>query len=289
MTQSSEQLTNSGPTSEYLDQPLSATSPPTTTSAKKRKARQPKASKTGSNSQPTIHPSKESENESSLQSASEDVLLRVKDQATADKRRQANNWLGVKDETLAQNPKITPLLKKASGGLKALLDAMRFAADDPDISLFLAKYDAVPVGYIGHASWEAVAISAGVNIRHLLGAIQVAAVNYFGNTSRLIAVSAHPKITKSRVKYGLLPSGEKDRNALDIQVGALPQAKGPTFIGNAVFKGGGGTTPQGDPAEIEEGDIAEAVEIGDDVERLFPESNEVQELLVPIRQKLLKE
>ena len=261
-------------------------------SAKKRKARQPKAtSKTGSNSQPTIPPSKDEENESSLQieSEDEDVLLTVKEREKTYKARQANKWLGVKDEDVAQAPQITPLLKKASGGLKALLDAMRFAADDPDISRFLDKYDAVPVGYIGHAAWEAIALSAGVNIKHLLGAIQVAATNYFGNTSRLIAVSAHPKITKSRVKYGLLPSGEKDRNALDIQVGALPQAKGPTFIGNAVFKGGGGTAPQGDPAEIEEGEIAEAVEIGDDVERLFPESNAVQELLVPIRQKLLTE
>ena len=191
MTQPNEQLKNSGPTNEPQDQQSSATSPPTTTSAKKRKDRQPKPSKTGSNSQPTTLPSKEPESESSSTSR-ENVLLRVKDREKAEKRKQANKWLGVKDEDLTQNPQITPLLKKASGGLKALLDAMRFAADDPDISRFLAKYDAVPVGYISHASWEAIAISAGVNIRHLLGAIQVAAVNYFGNTSRLIAVIDHP-------------------------------------------------------------------------------------------------
>jgi hypothetical protein len=211
----------------------------------------------------------------------------VKDQEKLEKRKQANKWLGVTDEDLAKSPQITPLLKKAEGKLKALLDAMRFAADDPDIRRFLEKYDTVPVGYIKHASWEAIALSADVNIRHLLGAIQVAAVNYFGNTSRMIAVTSHPKITKARVQYGLLPSGEKDRNALDVQVGALPSAKGPTFIGKAVFGSGGGTAPQTDSAEIEEGEITDMVEIGDDVDRLFPESNAVQDKLVPIRQRLL--
>ncbi|MDE1871821.1 MAG: hypothetical protein KGI06_06310, partial [Candidatus Micrarchaeota archaeon] len=116
-------------------------------------------------------------------------------------------------------------------------------------------------------------------------AVQVAATSFFSNTSRLIAVSSHPAITKARVKYALMPSGEKDRNALDIMVGVLPTAKGPTFIGKAVFGGGGSEKDDGEEVHTE----AQAVATfgpDDDIFDIFPPANEIQEKITPVRQRL---
>ena len=77
------------------------------------------------------------------------------------------------------------------------------------------------------------------------------------------------------MKYSQDPSGERDRQSLDIMVGALPSPKGPTFIGNAVF--GGSTSPKGgggegdEPIQVFDGD--------DDINQLFPPASNMQERL----------
>jgi hypothetical protein len=52
--------------------------------------------------------------------------------------------IGVTGAVLANVPRITPLLKRADGGLKTVLAAMRLAAGDETISAFLCRYDAIP-------------------------------------------------------------------------------------------------------------------------------------------------
>ena len=65
-------------------------------------------------------------------------------------------------------------------------------------------------------------------------------------------------------------------------LGFLPTAKGPTFIGKAVFGAGGGS-------EKEE-QSGNAIFDGDsDINDLFPPAVDMQEHLVPIRQRLLKD
>ena len=68
---------------------------------------------------------------------------------------------------------------------------------------------------------------------------------------KIITLSSHPQIAAARVAYGLLPAGHRDRNALDMALGFLPQPKGPTFIGKAIFGSGKSTMDQqrGDPAD----------------------------------------
>ena len=163
-------------------------------------------------------------------------------QALESRTLQALKRLKVKSETLLAAPQITPLLKTSvKGGLKTALDAMRFATDDQDISSFLKIYDKVPVGDRDRLPWEAIAIAAKVNPKHLLGAIQLAIQTHCWNRSRFIAISNHPDVTEKRVKYAKMAGGEKDRTALDIALGVLQSPKGPTFIGKqvAVFGGGG--------------------------------------------------
>lgn len=200
--------------------------------------------------------------------------------------------LKVKPELLATAPQITPLLKKdLKGGLKTALNAMRLATDDQEINSFLRVYDKIPVGDRTRVPWEAVAISAKVNPKHLLGAIRLAVETYCLNRSRFIAITNHPNITQARVNFGLEHVGaEKDRMALDIQVGTMQGPKGPTFIGTqqvAVFGNRGGkAVAKGDD---DEGKTVEAqYDSSDGFDDLFPSPNDVQEKLVPIRQRLLE-
>lgn len=195
--------------------------------------------------------------------------------------------LGVKPEALASAPQITPLLKHANGGLKAVLGAMRFSADDAEIGPFLEMYDSIPAGDRERLPWEAIAIKAGINIKHLLGSIQIAAQSHSVNTVKIIAVMGHPKITAARVKYGQLPSGERDRTALDTAMGFLPSPKGPTFIGKAIFGGATQSNAKDDDDSESEGPTP-IFDDSDGYDALFPPSNAMQEKLVAIRQKLLE-
>ena len=81
--------------------------------------------------------------------------------------------LRVSEEALATAPAITPLLKKAEGGLKQVLAAMRFAPDEV-ITAFLRKYDSIPVGDRERLPMEAIALAAGIDIHHLMGSIMMA-------------------------------------------------------------------------------------------------------------------
>jgi hypothetical protein len=162
---------------------------------------------------------------------------------------------------------------------------MRFATDDVDIRAFLKVYDKVPIKDRERIPWEAIAIAAKVNPKHLLGAIQLAVQTHCWNRSRFIAVSNHPDITNARVKYAKMAGGEKDRTALDIQIGAMQGPKGVTFVGKqvAVFHGGE------QAKEEEDGKTVDAqFSTNDGFDDLFPSPNEIQDKLVPIRQRLLE-
>lgn len=200
--------------------------------------------------------------------------------------------LKVKPEILATAPQITPLLKTSvKGGLKAALDAMRFATDDHEINSFLKVYDKIPVGDRPRVPWEAVAIAAKVNPKHLLGAIQLAVQTHCWNRSRFIAISNHPDVMDKRVEYAKMAGGERDRTQLDISLGFLQSPKGPTFVGKqvAVYNAGGGVSKDDDGEEIPK---TQLVYQGGDVEdRVFgtAQSNEdLDNKLVRIRDRRLE-
>ena len=168
---------------------------------------------------------------------------------------------------------------------------MRFVQEDEVVAAFLSKYDSIPSGDRAYLSWEAIAIAAEVDLRHLLGSAALAITQVCGNESKLIAVTNHPAITKARVKFGTeLVGAEKDRAALDMMVGALPSPKGPTFIGKAIFGAGGQQAASSD--DDDDKPTPEPMQVfgpDDDIDQLFPPSNAMQEKLIPIRQRLLTE
>lgn len=202
---------------------------------------------------------------------------------------QAPKRLKVKPEELITCPQITKMIKSTvKGGLKVALDAMRWSDDDTEIAAFLKVYDKVPVGDRSRVPWEAIAIAAKVNTKHLLGSIQFAVGNHCMNKSRFIVVSNQPYVTKARVEFALAHVGaEKDRTALDISSGMLPSPKGPTFIGKqvAVF---GGTKDSGQDDDDGKTVDAEYTGSNDGFDSLFPSPNDIQDKLVPIRQRLLE-
>jgi len=184
-------------------------------------------------------------------------------------------------------PQITPMFKNAEGGLRAVLEAMRFYNDD-EISRFLSKFDAVREGDRERLPWEAIAVSAGVNPRHLVGSILVALQAHSVSAVRVIALSGHAKVMKKTVEYAQLPSGERDRSMLFQGLGFLPSPKGPTFIGKAIF--GNDRRDSDDEDGVSKAKPVETVQIfgkDDDLEQLFPSSEVIQEKLIPLRQKQL--
>lgn len=189
--------------------------------------------------------------------------------------------LKIKPEQLTTAPQITNLFRNAEGGLKAVLTAMRFWAQDDVIAAFLKKYDAIPLGDRTRVPWEAIGIAAKVDLRTLSGAIMNAVVQSCGNTSKILAVTGHPSLMRATLKYGRMASGEKDRRAVDVMVGALPSPKGPTFINKAVFGAPGAK-------DGEEGESAAFFGKDDDLDQLFPSASTMQEKLISIRQRRLE-
>lgn len=201
-----------------------------------------------------------------------------------DANEAALRRLGISAKELRAAPQITPLLKRADGGLTQCLASMRFSAD-PLIVAFLRKYDALSGHDQKHLPLEAIALAAGINIVHLFGAILLSLIAQSISITKIIAVSSHPKITEARVKYGQLPLGERDRTALDTALGFLPSPKGATFINKVTFGSGQNAMTQQREAGDDEDRILNEDEI--DLDKLFPPPRIMQEKLVSIRQRIL--
>jgi hypothetical protein len=206
-----------------------------------------------------------------------------------DRAEKALKKLKIKPEILATAPQITAMLKRdLKGGLKTALEAMRSSSDDQEINAFFKVYDKLPVGARPKVPWEAISIAAKVNPKHLLGSIRLAVETYCWNRSRFIAISNHPDVMGKRVEFAKMAGGEKDRMAMDIYNGFLASPKGPTINVNqqvAAFPGRGGKS-KGDE---DEGKTIEAqYDSSDGFDDLFPSPNDIQDKLVPIRQRLLE-
>ena len=186
--------------------------------------------------------------------------------------------LGVTKEQLASSPNITSILKESRGGIKLAFKAMRFS-ETAEIVKFLQKYDATPEGDRDRVPLEAIAIAAGINVRHLWGEIMLAIREQSVHSVKMIAVSAHPEIIKKRVEFAQLPGGYRDRDALDTMLGALPSTKGISIL-NKIFTG---------TKEEDDEDASVRPEITDDVDFVFPDCELIQEAVQPMRQRALTE
>jgi hypothetical protein len=204
--------------------------------------------------------------------------------------------LHVTQEQLDRAPDITTTLKNtADGGMPRVFSAMRFSQDEIIVA-FLDKYDALPPTERKTVPIEAIALAAGLNLHQLLGSITLALTAHAGNSVKILLTTHQPRITRARIKNGQLPGGYRDRDAIEYANGTLPQpskAGGGIFINNkAIF--GTGATAMNEQRSIGQGgkdDEAEADDQTDpadyDLDKIFPPANRMQEILTPIRQRLL--
>lgn len=185
--------------------------------------------------------------------------------------------LGVSKEKLSLAPDIDSILREHRGGKKLAIKSLRFS-DDPIAKAFLEKYDSLGDRDLQSVPIQAIALVAGVDPKHLLGEILLAIRECSVNSVKLIAMAAHPIITKKRIEFAQTPGGFRDRDKLDEMLGAIKSPAGSTFI-NKFFAA---TTKE--MPENEE----EAEELVDDLDYMFPDSSVMQDKVQPMRQKVLE-
>jgi hypothetical protein len=139
---------------------------------------------------------------------------------SATRRARALRKLGVTADQAASAPQITPLLKGTRGSLKAALQAMRFS-QDPVVQSFLAKRDSLGVWARENTCWEAIALGAGIDLIHLLGAALLARRKLTTTTGNVIAMSHYPEVMQKRCEYAKRPGGWRDRAVLDKLIWSL--------------------------------------------------------------------
>jgi hypothetical protein len=69
----------------------------------------------------------------------------------------------------------------------------------------LPSRDSLGVWARENTCWEAIAIAAGVDLLHLLGAALVAQREHTGTAAKVVAMSRHLEIVKKRIEYAKLP------------------------------------------------------------------------------------
>lgn len=178
----------------------------------------------------------------------------LKKQTKRKRRIDALNRLDVEEDDFLSVPQISPILKQAKGGLKAVLAAMR-VSNDPSIRSFLDLYDQIPSRDRESIPWEAICLKAGISTPNLLGATLICIHQYNLAISKLIAVTNHTDVVKTRIRVAKENHGYKDRDALDLEVGFSPTPKGTS---NNFFFGSfapNPSAPKGDDDDDEESEV----------------------------------
>ena len=179
----------------------------------------------------------------------------------------------VSKEALAQAPRITDILKEVRGGLSLAIKALRFSEEQTSIA-FLEKWDSFGTRDQQALGIEGVALAANLNIKHLWGEMMLAIREHSVNSVKIIAVAAHPMITKKRVEFAKTAGGVRDRDALDTMLGALPKSQGISIF-NKIVTGG-------------KDEDSEREEMVEDANFIFPDSSIMQDKVQPVRQKILE-
>jgi hypothetical protein len=218
--------------------------------------------------------------ENGLDSASEKSLSKVPKHPPPSKAVSRRDYLlkrlKVSKQDLALAPDIDAIVREHRGGKKLAIKALRFS-EDPIAKAFLEKYDSLGDKDLQSLPITAIALAAGVDSRTLLGEIMMAIREVSVNSVKIIAMAAHPQITKKRVEYAQTPGGFRDRDKLDEMLGAIKAPAGSTFI-NKFFAAATNKMPE---------DEEQAEAMTDDLEYMFPDSSIMQEKVQPMRQKVL--
>jgi len=111
-------------------------------------------------------------------------------------------------------------LKDTTGGLKAVLGAMRLS-QDAVVECFLAKHDSLGVWARENTPWEAIGLAAGIDLMHLVGAALLVWREHTMTVGKLIAICHAPELMRKQIEYAMLPGGWRDREAIHKLLGFL--------------------------------------------------------------------
>jgi len=136
---------------------------------------------------------------------------------SAARKAETLRKLGVSAAQVAMAPQISPLLKDKKRSLKPVLLAMHLSKD-PVAKRFLDKRHSLGAWARENVCWEAIALAAGADLEHLLGATMLALREF----EKTIAASHCLDVLEKRIQYAKLPGGWRDRDALDKLLGLLP-------------------------------------------------------------------
>ena len=178
-----------------------------------------------------------------------------------------------------------------TGGIEAAITAMRYSCD-PDVEAWLDKWDNARAWDQDKIPMQGWALAAGLDVNRFLGAVVLAIRDYSVTQVKMIAISSHPDVMRARVENAKRPEGVKDREAIDLMLGALPTPKGATFITKQYISGIGGNGKNTLPEMVEGGEeeasgadtLIDADKI--DVDLIFPTLGETQKRMAP-RERML--
>lgn len=105
---------------------------------------------------------------------------------------------------------ITPLLKQATGGVKACVEALR-SDDSPDAATFIEKWDSLTPSDQKLLSIEEICIAANLTPRRLVEVVTGALMSQGDFAAKIIVASSKPDIIKRMAKEAKTALGEKDR------------------------------------------------------------------------------
>jgi hypothetical protein len=123
---------------------------------------------------------------------------------------------------------LSDVLNDAREGVAGVIRAMRMSGD-PMIVAFLKQYDGVSEVDRKRLPIEAYAIAAKLDLTRLLGAIMLALREQSANKVKMIALTAHPHVTRASVKYALKENGVRDRQMVHQALGFLAPPQGQTI------------------------------------------------------------
>ena len=185
--------------------------------------------------------------------------------------------LGINEIALLIAPDIETLVAMVTGGIEFAITSLRYSYDKDAIA-FLDVWDAAKKWDKRMIPIQGWALVAEVDPLRFLGVIMMAVRDYSANRVKLLAMMNHPEIMLARIENAKRPDGVKDREAIDIMLGALPVNKGATFITNNFVNAG--SELRMDQGQLPASTENEIIEAGDvDVDMLFPSLNDTQETI----------
>lgn len=134
---------------------------------------------------------------------------------------------------MAGVPQISHILRKANGGMKQVIEALR-GYDDEDAQNFVEKYDSLSVEDRRRVTVEEIATACEIKTLDLLAAATKALFIENQTIAGIIASTSHPGIVKKSVEMAGTDGGHRDREMLHIAQGFLPSPKGSTFISQRI-------------------------------------------------------